>query len=53
MKEENLKQWFDAETDCGGVGSTLSQKNSDGAYDYEQITNKPNSALDIGQNINS
>lgn len=51
--EENLKQWFEAGVHCVGIGSKLFQKKSDGSYDYEQVTSKVKSALDIVQNIKS
>ena len=51
--EENLKEWFDSGVHCVGIGSKLFQKNTDGTYDYKEITNKVKSALEIVQKLKS
>lgn len=49
--EDNLKEWFDAGVHCVGIGSKLFQKNADGSFDYQQISKKVQSALDIVQTL--
>lgn len=51
--EENLKEWFGSGVHCVGIGSKLFQKNTDGTYDYKEITNKVKSALEIVQKLKS
>lgn len=49
--EDNLKEWFDAGVHCVGIGSKLFQKKADGSFDYQQISKKVQSALDIVQSL--
>lgn len=49
--EENLKEWFEAGVHCVGIGSKLFQKKEDGAYDYNAITEKIRSAIQIVENL--
>ncbi|TDN95438.1 2-dehydro-3-deoxyphosphogluconate aldolase/(4S)-4-hydroxy-2-oxoglutarate aldolase [Salegentibacter sp. 24] len=51
--QENLKEWFEAGVHCVGIGSKLFQKNTDGSYNYKEITQKVKSALEIVQKIRS
>lgn len=51
--EDNLKEWFDAGVHCVGIGSKLFQKKADGSFDYQQISKKVQSALDIVQTLRS
>lgn len=45
--EENLKEWFEAGVHCVGIGSKLFTKKEDGSYDYDAITQKVSSAINI------
>ncbi len=49
--EENLKEWFEAGVHCVGIGSKLFQKKENGAYDYNAITEKISSAIQIVENL--
>lgn len=51
--KENLKEWFDSGVHCVGIGSKLFVKNSDGSFDFKEITSKVKSALGIVQNLKS
>ena len=47
LREENLKNWFDAGVHCVGIGSKLFVKNANHQFDYEGITNTVSSTLSI------
>lgn len=50
---ENLRSWFESGVHCVGIGSQLFKKNTEGAFDYKEITNKVNSAIDIVKQLKS
>jgi len=49
--KENLTDWFEAGVHCVGIGSKLLIKKEDGAFDYEGITKKVSSALNIVESL--
>jgi len=49
--EDNLKEWFAAGVHCVGIGSKLFTKKEDGSFDYEGITKKVSSAINIVEGL--
>ena len=45
--ENNLREWFAAGVHCVGIGSKLFGKKDDGSFDYEDISKKVRSSIDI------
>lgn len=49
--EENLKEWFDSGVHCVGIGSKIFTKRADGSFDYDAITEKLKTAIEVVQNL--
>ncbi|WP_026933056.1 bifunctional 4-hydroxy-2-oxoglutarate aldolase/2-dehydro-3-deoxy-phosphogluconate aldolase [Christiangramia echinicola] len=48
---ENLAEWFDAGVHCVGIGSKLFVRKENGEYDYEAISKKVKSSIEIVQSL--
>lgn len=49
--KENLAEWFDAGVHCVGIGSKLFVRKENGEYDYEAISKKVKSSIEIVQSL--
>ncbi|MDT0642749.1 bifunctional 4-hydroxy-2-oxoglutarate aldolase/2-dehydro-3-deoxy-phosphogluconate aldolase [Zunongwangia sp. F363] len=49
--EENLKEWFDAEVHCVGIGSKLFHKKEDGSFNYEGIKETIKNTIEIVESL--